>query len=126
MKIKHSIYVAREMESLACCLGLNEMQTRLAKLIGLLHDVGRFQQFGLYGTFVDTEAVDHGEMGSHIMREEGVLDGIGADTQILIERAIRHHNRARLPEDDDAECPFFSRLLRDADKLDIYRVIIAH
>ncbi len=44
----------------------------------------------------------------------------------LICRVIAYHNRAALPEDDTGECLFYTRLLRDADKLDIWRVLIDH
>jgi hypothetical protein len=58
-----------------------------------------------------------------VLREHSVLDGIDPPTRLLIERVVAQHNRARLPRDEDDGCLFFLKLLRDADKLDIWRVV---
>jgi hypothetical protein len=41
----------------------------------------------------------------------------------LLLSVILYHNRAELPEDETEGCLFFAKLLRDADKLDIWRVV---
>jgi hypothetical protein len=41
----------------------------------------------------------------------------------VILRSIKYHNRPSLPREETAVCLFFSRLLRDADKLDIWKVV---
>lgn len=126
LKVTHSICVKREIEALARCIGLAGREILVAKTIGLLHDVGRFQQYIRYGTFIDSISVDHGELGARIIREKGALDNIAKGLQTLIEWAVRNHNRAELPENGDPASLLYSRLLRDADKLDIYKVIISH
>ncbi|MEA1926727.1 MAG: HD family phosphohydrolase, partial [Candidatus Auribacterota bacterium] len=44
-------------------------------------------------------------------------------TRDLILRSISYHNRAALPQEETEECLFFTKLLRDADKLDIWKVV---
>jgi len=41
----------------------------------------------------------------------------------VILRSIQYHNRASLPREETETCLFFSKLLRDADKLDIWKVV---
>jgi hypothetical protein len=53
-----------------------------------------------------------------------VLAVCSDEEQSLITKAIGHHNVRNLPEEEDERCLLFARLLRDADKLDIWRVFI--
>ncbi|MFV9692047.1 MAG: hypothetical protein ACNY01_13950, partial [Desulfobacteria bacterium] len=55
-----------------------------------------------------------------------VLSACSKQEKRLIVKAIAYHNVAELPENEDAKTLFFMRLLRDADKLDIWRVVINH
>lgn len=126
MKLKHSIFVAREMETLAVSLNLKETDVCMARVLGLLHDIGRFEQYVKYRTFFDSLSVDHGDLGARILRETGLLAGIDENRQTIIDWAIRHHNQARLPEDGNPRHLFFGRMIRDADKLDIYRITLSY
>jgi hypothetical protein len=58
-----------------------------------------------------------------VLRKTGVLEVLDQSTADLIMRCVAYHNRAFLPEDESERCLFFARLLRDADKLDILRVV---
>ena len=42
----------------------------------------------------------------------------------MIETAIKFHGSKRLPADLDGETELLAKLIRDADKIDIYRVVI--
>jgi hypothetical protein len=44
-------------------------------------------------------------------------------TRELILKAISYHNRLSIPEDESPVCIYFSKLLRDADKLDIFNLV---
>ena len=43
--------------------------------------------------------------------------------RVVIETANLHHNKARLPIIEDRRCRMYVQLIRDADKLDILRVV---
>jgi hypothetical protein len=57
-----------------------------------------------------------------ILRQTNVLGGLEEAEREIIEKAIEYHGCRELPSDLDGECPLFSKLLRDADKLDIFIV----
>ena len=124
LKENHSRRVCEEILNLGRELGLAINELRLAEIIALLHDVGRFEQYARYQTFVDAYSVNHAELGVKILRQKKVLRELDKANRELAFRAILLHNRATSPETEDENCQFFSRLLRDADKLDIWKVVI--
>lgn len=123
LKVEHTMHVCREIVELGRALGLGEGELHLAEVMALLHDVGRFEQYARYETFVDRASVDHAEMALTVLREHDVLAALDPASRALVERSILFHNRRELPELDDERLLFFARLLRDADKLDIWRVV---
>jgi len=123
LKAEHSQRVAAEIVGLGTALGLSEAELRLARIIALLHDVGRFEQYARYRTFKDGKSENHAALGVKILEETGALDHLAQDLRQIILAAVLNHNRASLPRIDDSQVLFYSRLVRDADKLDIYRVL---
>jgi putative nucleotidyltransferase with HDIG domain len=123
MKRWHTLRVCTEISSLGTQLGLNDSELRLAEIIAMLHDIGRFEQYTRYHTFLDRKSENHAELGVAIIMRSGILDRCEDTIRDLIVRSVRYHNRASLPTDESETCLFFSRLLRDADKLDIWKVV---
>ena len=123
MKENHTLRVCDEIKHLGEDLGLNNGNLSLAEILALFHDIGRFEQYSRYRTFVDRDSEDHAALGVKILTENNVLAGIDDPKQNLILRSISYHNRATLPEKETSECLFFTKLLRDADKLDIWKVV---
>lgn len=123
LKELHTQKVCEAIIEIDKSLGLNEEELRLAEIIALFHDVGRFEQYKNYGTFMDSKSVNHAELGVEILLKNKVIDNLNKEKQGLILKTLKYHNRALLPDDETQECIFFSKLLRDADKLDIYRVV---
>ena len=123
LKEEHTKRVCREIIAIGTDLGLTNDELRFAEIIALFHDIGRFEQYARYKTFVDRRSEDHAELGVTVLRRLGVLHRCGEATQDLVFRIIRYHNRAALPREETESCLFFSKLLRDADKLDIWRVV---
>ena len=123
LKIEHTLRVSDLCEQIAGQIGLSQEERSLAWLIGLLHDVGRFEQLRLFGTFQDAESVDHAAYGADILFREGhIRDYVDEEKEdALLERAIRLHNVYRLPEGMDERSKRFSSIIRDADKIDILR-----
>ena len=122
LKEEHSRRVCREILYIGENLRLSENNLLLAEIMALLHDIGRFQQYTQYRTFVDHLSVNHAEFGVKILREKQTLWRLEELEQDLILRAISYHNRMDLPLDETDRCLMFSRMLRDADKLDIWQV----
>jgi len=123
MKEKHTLRVCDEILSLGKELELNNGDLLLLEILALFHDVGRFEQYNRYRTFVDRDSEDHAALGVKILQEKKVLAGLDEPPRNLILRSISYHNRAALPREETEECLFFTKLLRDADKLDIWKVV---
>jgi hypothetical protein len=123
LKEEHTKRVCKDILKIGKSLKLNDDELRVSEIIALFHDIGRFEQYARYKTFVDQQSEDHAELGIKILKRNDVLNGFDNPTTSLIYRTIRYHNRASLPEKETEPCLFFSKLLRDADKLDIWRVV---
>ena len=124
LKVEHTHKVCAVMELLAAGEGLSDAETRIAQAIALLHDVGRFPQYRRWRTFRDSDSDNHARLAVEVIREHGVLDGLPADTCLLIEEAVRFHNLLQPPEKAQSPTRLFIQLIRDADKLDIWRVFL--
>jgi hypothetical protein len=128
--------VARLCEEIAGSEGASREDVALAWLLGMFHDIGRFEQLRRYGTFVDAQSVDHANLSADILFVEGKVRDYFPEyapedaSQCrypdwkLVELAIRSHSLYRLPEDLNDRELFFCQVLRDADKIDIFRVNI--
>jgi putative nucleotidyltransferase with HDIG domain len=123
LKEKHTMQVCKEILHIGEQLGLNDDELRLSEVIALFHDIGRFEQYARYKTYADHESENHAELSVKILKENKVLNRFDKSIQTLILRTILYHNRFALPEGETNTCLFFSKLLRDADKLDIWRVV---
>ncbi len=123
LKEAHTRRVCLEILDIGNNLCLNGEDLHLAEVMALFHDIGRFEQYARYGTFYDLRSEDHAVLGVKVLRKTGVLEVLDQSTADLILRCVAYHNRAFLPEYESERCLFFARLLRDADKLDILRVV---
>jgi putative nucleotidyltransferase with HDIG domain len=123
LKKNHTLRVCKEIVHIGVELGLSNEELKLAEIIALFHDIGRFEQYARYKTFVDRFSENHAELGVKILREKRVFDEFEENIKSLMLRTILYHNRATLPVDETEECLFFLKLLRDADKLDIFKVV---
>jgi hypothetical protein len=124
LKGEHTERVCKEILMLGQALNLSEHDVLLAETMALLHDVGRFEQYALYGTFRDSVSEDHAQLGIKVLSKHQVLSICSETERSLITKTIGYHNIRTLPEKEDERTLFFARLLRDADKLDIWRVFI--
>ena len=126
LKVEHTRKVCEIMALLAAGEGLTAEEARIAAAVALLHDAGRFLQFRRWRTFRDSESDNHARLGIEVIREHGLLDGLHAEERTLIEEAVRFHNLLALPLRFKSPTPLFIRLIRDADKLDIWRVFLEY
>ncbi len=123
MKYYHTGMVAQNCDAIAQSLGLSEEEQDIAWTIGMLHDVGRFEQLKRYNTFNDAISIDHANFGADLLFVEGLisefLDENGYNT--FIEKAIRYHSLLNVPEGLTEKEQMFCDIIRDADKVDIFR-----
>ena len=127
-KAEHTRRVAENCERIAESLGMDSGCAGFAWFLGLLHDIGRFEQVRRYGTFVDAVSVDHAEFGADLLFRENLIsrfpaEGLPEDRLVLLETAIRLHNKLTLPDGLDGNTRRFCEIIRDADKTDIFRVV---
>lgn len=124
LKSDHTRRVAENAREIAQALRWSPEDVHMAEALGWLHDVGRFAQFAEFGHFHDASSVDHGLRGYEIVRDSGVLASLPENRRSGLLDGIRHHNAKTIPATlAPANLPFL-KLVRDADKLDIYRVVI--
>ena len=123
MKLAHSERVARDAAEIARELAWPEDEVRTAGILGLLHDIGRFSQFAQFGTFSDRRSVDHGRRGFEILTRESPLATCRERDRARILEGVRHHNAKTLPEGMADDSSRFARLVRDADRLDLYELV---
>ncbi len=119
----HTGYVTTNSIELANFLNLNEHDKNLAEIIGLFHDVGRFRQYSLYKTFNDSESEDHANLGIKVIDELEFFKELSDSDNEIIRFAIKNHNKKLIEPTTDEKKILFAKIIRDADKLDIYRVL---
>jgi hypothetical protein len=125
LKREHSAFVAGHCRDIAAELGWNARDIEVAEAAGLLHDAGRFSQFAEFGTFVDASSVDHGVRGREIVAGSEALARFDDRERARILDSILLHNRRDIPPDTALDALPLVKLVRDADKLDIYRIVTA-
>lgn len=122
LKLEHTYRVKENILNLGTALKLNEEGLMLCEIIGLYHDVGRFKQYSEYGTFSDAVTGSHSELSVQVLIEKNVLSSLEENQREIIIKAIKYHNYFLVPEDESDEVKLYSRLIRDADKLDAFHV----
>lgn len=125
LKIEHSFHVYDHARALAASESAltGRVLTRALSLAALFHDVARFEQYARYKSFADDLSFNHGAMGAKILMRQGFLDGEDKEIRRLALRAVALHNRRALPGGLPEDLRLVLLALRDADKLDILRVM---
>lgn len=120
-KVGHSYRVAEISGEIARSLNLTDEEIELATLIGLLHDIGRFEQQTRYGTYNDMCSIDHGKLGVEILKKDAYIRNYIKDDKYdnIIKTSIFNHNKYEIEEGLDEKTLIFCKIIRDSDKLDI-------
>ncbi len=126
LKEHHTGRVCENIVEISRRLSLDSHQTMLAEAIALFHDIGRFPQYAQYKTFRDSISVNHGLLGAQTLLKAGVLRFLPQNEQGLIIEAVKFHNAFSIPKKAHEDIAFFIKLIRDADKLDIWHVFIEY
>ena len=127
LKIEHTYRVASLCQRIAQSIGLDRQDVDLAWLMGMLHDIGRFEQLRQYGTFSDADSIDHAHYGVKILFEDHEIEHYitahaGDEMYELTRTAIWNHSAYRVQEGIPERAKMFCDILRDADKVDILKV----
>ena len=122
----HSLRVRDLSRQIAQKMKLSDEEIQIATLIGLLHDIARFEQFTKYGTFRDRESIDHGDLGVEILKKDDYIKTYIEDETYkdIIYVAVKNHNKYKIEEALDQKQEMFCKIIRDADKLDIFYEMI--
>ena len=123
-KIEHTLRTADVALRIAEELDLSKEDILLAGLIGLLHDIGRFEQIRIYDTYNDLISVDHAKQSNIVLFEEGYIRKFIDEEKYdeIIKKAIWNHNKASIEDGLDERTLLHAKIIRDADKTDIYEV----
>lgn len=106
-KTDHIYRVTSGMEGMFKQLELGEDFIELSKVTGILHDVGRYEQYAQTSTFVDGDSYskhpafinysNHAEHGADIIKENNYF-GIPRGCDRIVYEAVKHHADAKLPK----------------------------
>lgn len=124
LKIEHTYCVVKYAGEIARRMECSREDVELAELIGLLHDIGRFEQIRRFHSF-EPGTMDHAVFGAELLfgEEKMIRRFVREDLfDDLINAAIRKHSDFKLEGIHDARTLFHAKLIRDADKLDNCRV----
>lgn len=123
LKTIHTYHVAEKAKEIAEKLNLEKEDILLAELIGLLHDIGRFEELKITNE-LDSAKFDHATLGSKMLFENGLIRKFIEDDMYdeIIKKAIENHSRLVIEEGLDERTLLHSKIIRDADKLDNFRV----
>lgn len=123
LKVVHTYHVAENARKIAEELKLNKEDIELAELIGILHDIGRFEELKVLNE-LNSCKFNHAMHGSKMLFEQGMIKNFIEDRQYdeIIKKAIENHSKFEIEEGLDERTLLHSKIIRDADKLDNYRV----
>lgn len=126
LKVAHILRVSSISKRIAIALNLNEEDINLAELIGLLHDIGRFEQVKKFNTFVDKDSINHGEYGVKILFEDNLIEKFHIEEKYYktIKIAILNHNKSKIEDGLTEKELLHSKIIRDSDKIDIFHVLL--
>ena len=123
LKYYHTLEVSDICYKIASLLGLSDEDKDLAKLIGYLHDIGRFEQIAKTNSFKDS-IMDHADNGVRMLFDEGLIRNFIDDDKYdeIIKKAVKNHNKLEIIDEVNDRERLFCNIIRDADKIDIFRV----
>ncbi|MCJ2164048.1 MULTISPECIES: HD domain-containing protein [unclassified Pseudodesulfovibrio] len=126
LKLDHSLRVLDDARAIISAENITGHVAELTTLSALYHDIGRFPQFAQYGTFKDVDSINHGRMGVLALRSQELPGGFSKEDWKLIRASIGLHNAKEINPRTNDPLRTMVNVTRDADKLDIFSIILAH
>ena len=123
-KFIHTLNVVNVILMISKKLDLNDDDIKLAFHLALFHDLGRFREVVRQNEFNNLK-FDHGAYSNKILFNDGFIKkfNINENDYLLIKKAIYFHNKKDLPNNLTERERLFCEILRDADRIDIFRVL---
>ena len=126
LKVDHTLRVAAETERLCAAEKISKSLADAAMYTAMLHDISRFSQFRESGSFNDAASFDHGDRSAEIAAAGGWVAELDHRTAEAVLTAVCWHNKPNVPEGLSPMALTLTRIIRDADKLDIFNVLLTH
>ena len=126
LKVAHTLRVVAETTRLCAAEKIEPRLRAPAQCAALLHDLSRFSQFRQSGSFNDAESFDHGDRSAEIAAAEGWVNHLEHRMAEAVLTAVCWHNKPEIPRDLSPDAGTLTRIVRDADKLDIFKVLLDH
>jgi len=104
---------------LADSLQLNENERVVAETLARFHNIGRL--WILLPENSESKITDHAEASIEYLKVNEPFNQLEISIQNIIIQVIRNHNKPDLPQKENETLLFYVKLLRDADKLDVWR-----
>ena len=124
-KIKHTYQVVNNSKYICEKLNLDELNTEIAMIIALLHDIGRFTQAKEMQTFrEDITNYDHATLGVKLLFDKNEIRKFISNNEYdrTIKSAIANHSKYILDESGLSDNELLHcKIIRDADKIDSFR-----
>jgi HD superfamily phosphodiesterase len=124
LKRFHTARVCENILDIGSSLQMDREHLNFVEILAWLHDIGRFEQYRKYRTFDDSVSENHAILGLRVIEQEKILEGFSSEQKEILSSSILNHNTRSIPENEPSKIDFYSRILRDADKLDIWRISI--
>ena len=125
LKETHTYGVMRISKMIAESLELSDEDIKLAELIGLLHDIGRFEEMRVVNSF-DSGMFDHAAYGVKILFEDGLITRFTDDEELypIIKAAVGNHSKLAIEDGLNERELLHAKIIRDSDKIDNFEVKI--
>lgn len=120
---EHASRVLENVQELGTSINLDESNLLLLEISALLHDIGRFEQLVKHGTYADNDESNHIQIGLEVIKEHEILDILVEKEKQLILDCVEMHDISVLPKIEDEQFLSLIHLLRDADRIDVLRVV---
>ena len=125
LKINHTYRVEKNSKIIAESLNLDEENVLLAALIGLLHDIGRFEQIRKYNSYSDSKTEDHASLGVKVLKDNNFISEFAEEKYWnTIFNSVENHNKYSIDSSLNEYDTMHSKIVRDADKIDILNLYI--
>ena len=127
LKMDHTLRVLEEAQHLAHEENFSSKECLLLEYSCLFHDLSRFEQFAKFQTYNDTISFDHGERSYELIQQNPWMPNDLSDGEKrIISTAVRYHNKRFMPSDLTPEELKILSAVRDADKTDIFNILLEH
>jgi len=120
---EHAYRVVENVNELGLSINVEESDLFLLETAALLHDVGRFEQLIQNGNYTDSLALNHIQLGLNVIEQHEVLTSLEDEEKNLVIDCVKMHDLSVLPKITNERALALVHLLRDADRIDVLRIV---